>query len=113
MDALLKWDFGPFFIYSTLRWQSRSYSAINRTVYHNPINAHIQLAWQVNKQFYAAIALPYYWGVKSNTTTTEMGGYCISNKVKFKSESLRPWLLLTWTFRKNPKLSIANKIPDL
>lgn len=113
MDAMLKWDFGHFFIYTTLEWQSRSYDAITRTVYHNPINAQIHLAWQINKQFYAAIGLPYYWGIKSNTTTTEMGDYCMSNKVKFKSESLRPWLLLTWTFRKNPKLSIANKIPDL
>ena len=113
LNGYVRWDFGKFFLYSTFVWQNKSYTAISHTEYHNPIEAHVQLAWQITKQLYASIAMPYYWGTRSQTNITEMSGYTMNNKIRFKSESLRPWLLVSWTLYKNPKLRIDNKNPDM
>lgn len=113
LNGYIRWDFGNFFLYSTFDWKNKSYTAISHTEYHNPTNAHIQLVWQITKQLYASIALPYYWGTRSQTNITEMTGYSMKNKIRFKSESLRPWLLVSWTLYKNPKLRIDNKNPDM
>lgn len=113
LNGYIRWDFGNFFLYSTFDWKNKSYTAISHTEYHNPTNAHVQLAWQITKQLYASIAMPYYWGTRSQTNITEMTGYSMKNKIRFKSESLRPWLLVSWTLYKNPKLRIDNKNPDM
>lgn len=113
LNGYIRWDFGNFFLYSTFDWKNKSYTAISHTEYHNPTNAHVQLAWQITKQLYASIAMPYYWGTRSQTNITEMSGYTMNNKIRFKSESLRPWLLVSWTLYKNPKLRIDNKNPDM
>lgn len=113
LNGHVRWDFGKFFLYSTFNWQNKSYTAISHTEYHNPIEAHVQLAWQITKQLYASIAMPYYWGIKSQTNITEMPGYTMNNKMRFKSESLRPWLLVSWTLYKNPKLRIDDRNPDM
>ncbi|MBS9768771.1 MAG: hypothetical protein KGV44_14705 [Flavobacteriaceae bacterium] len=113
LNGYLRWDFGDFFLYSSLDWKNKSYTAISQTTYDNPIQAHIQVAWQVNKQFYMSVGLPYFWGVKSHTTDINTIDYSNSQKVDYKSSSLRPWILLSWTLRKNPKLSIPNKMPNL
>lgn len=112
LQGYIRWDFGNFFLYSTIEWQNRSYTAIAMTEYKNPIDAHIQLAWQINKQLYASIALPYYWGTKRQITNIENKEYKMSKDTFFKSSSLRPWLLLSWTLRKNPKLAINKRNPD-
>lgn len=112
LQGYLRWDFGNFFLYSTIEWQNRSYTAIAMTEYKNPIDAHIQLAWQINKQLYASIALPYYWGTKRQITNIENKGYLMRKDTSFKSSSLRPWLLVSWTLRKNPKLAINKRNPD-
>lgn len=113
LNGHVRWDFGKFFLYSTFVWQNKSYTAISHTEYHNPIEAHVQLAWQITKQLYASIAMPYYWGTRSQTNITEMPGYTMNNKMRFKSESLRPWLLVSWTLYKNPKLRIDDRNPDM
>ena len=112
VDYFFKWDFGNFFLYSTMSWRRRSYSPLGYTEYKNPTEAHVQLAWQVNKKLYISLGLPYYWGIRKTVSITETGSYFNRRQVSFKSSSLRPWLLVTWTLRKHSEESIRKKIPD-
>jgi hypothetical protein len=112
MDGYLRWDFGRFFIYSTIGWYNKEYTAISTTQYRKPTNAHIQISWQPTRRLYISAALPYYWGTKSNVTYINREGYAKRLATSFKSQSLRPWILIAWTLRKNAEQSIVSKMPD-
>ena len=73
--GFLRWDFGDFFMYTTLAWQNQSYTAIGYTEYPEPLEANVQIAWQATKRLYLALALPYYWGVRSEITQIGRSGY--------------------------------------
>lgn len=113
IGGFLRWDFGNFFIYSTIRWRNRTYSPISITKYNNPLDAHVQIAWQPTRQLYVSVALPYYCGTKKDTTITQTGNYSNTVTKEYKSFSLRPWILISWTLRKNAKESIINKMPNI
>ena len=114
INGYVRWDFCKnFFVYSTFSWRNRSYLPISYTKYCNPIDAHIQIAWQVTKNFYVTVGLPYYWGVRKNISITEGDNYYHMVETQYKSASLRPWILFSWTIRKNSKESIRNKVPGV
>lgn len=77
------------------------------------MQAHIQLTWQMNEQVYISAGLPYFWGEKSHLKDITTEHYLSSQETFYKSSSLRPWILLSWTLRKNSKLFIPNKMPNL
>lgn len=107
------WTFGKFFIYADINWRNRDYSPYSITRYRNPLTAHIQLTWRPVKPLQLTLGLPYFWGVRRMVTTTEKGEYFKMSDIRYKSESLRPWILISWTLRKNAKYKIADKIPNL
>lgn len=113
VKGYFRWDFGDFFIYSSLAWRNRSYSAISQTTYKNPIESHIQIAWQVNKRLYLSLGLPYFWGTRSHVTGIDQAQYKSQQQVFYESASLRPWLLISWTLRKNAKSAIPQKMPGI
>lgn len=108
----LKWDFGKFFLYSDISWQNKSYTAISRTRYINPSIAHVQIAWQATKNLYVSAGLPYFWGVRTEKNMINQGSYSSTTKNIFKSSSLRPWILISWTIRKNSNQSIEDRMPS-
>ncbi|MCM1141045.1 MAG: hypothetical protein NC453_20950 [Muribaculum sp.] len=112
VNGYVRWDFGNFFVYSTIAWQNKDYSPIGFTKFNNPTDAHIQIAWQINDNFYISAALPYYCGIRSETSVTRQQGYYSKVKTDFKGSSLRPWILISWTLRKNPRQAIINKMQD-
>lgn len=113
LKGYFRWDFGDFFLYSSLEWKDKSYTAVSQTTYNNPLQAHIQLAWQMNKQVYISAGLPYFWGEKSHVKDINTEHYLSFQETFYKSSSLRPCILISWTLRKNSKLSIPNKMPNL
>lgn len=108
-----RWDFGDFFVYSSLSWRNYSYTSISQTAYKNPMEAHIQIAWQATDQLYLSLGLPYFWGTKSYVTQVNQSSYRSQQQVFYESASLCPWLLISWTLRKNPKVAIPRKIPNM
>lgn len=108
----MRWNFGNFFIYSDIQWQNRSYTAISKTEYKNPSVAHVQIAWQATKNLYLSAALPYFWGVRTEKRMIDQDNYTLVSEKRFKSASLRPWLLISWAIRKNSNQSIRNKMPN-
>lgn len=108
----LKWDFGNFFLYTDISWQSKSYTAISKTKYINPTIAHVQIAWQATKNLYVSAGLPYFWGTKTEETIIKQGNYSNITRNLFKGASLRPWILVSWTIRKNTNHSIEDRMPN-
>lgn len=108
-----RWDFGDFFIYSSLSWRNRSYTSISQTIYKNPMEAHIQIAWQATEQLYFSLGLPYFWGTRKDVTQINQPSYSIDQHSFYESSSLRPWLLISWTLRKNAKMAIPRKLPNM
>lgn len=112
LGGYLRWDFGNFFIYSDISWQDKSYTAISKTKYTNPSIAHVQIAWQATKNLYLSVGLPYFWGTRTEKTTTNQSNYSCMTKTRFKSASLHPWILISWTIRKNANQSIENRMTN-
>ena len=108
-----RWDFGDFFIYSSLSWRNRSYTSIRQTSYKNPMEAHIQIAWQATEQLYFSLGLPYFWGTRKDVTQINQPSYSIEQHSFYEGSSLRPWLLISWTLRKNAKMAIPRKLPNM
>ncbi len=108
-----RWDFGDFFIYSSLSWRNRSYTSISQTIYKNPMEAHIQIAWQATEQLYFSLGLPYFWGTRKDVTQINQPSYSIDQHSFYEGSSLRPWLLISWTLRKNAKMAIPRKLPNM
>ena len=108
-----RWDFGDFFIYSSLSWRNRSYTSISQTIYKNPMEAHIQIAWQATEQLYFSLGLPYFWGTRKDVTQINQPSYSIDQYSFYEGSSLRPWLLISWTLRKNAKMAIPRKLPNM
>ncbi len=108
-----RWDFGDFFIYSSLSWRNRSYTSISQRIYKNPMEAHIQIAWQATEQLYFSLGLPYFWGTRKDVTQINQPSYSIDQHSFYESSSLRPWLLISWTLRKNAKMAIPRKLPNM
>lgn len=107
----LRWDFHNFFIYSDIEWQNQSFTAISRTKYVNPTIAHVQIAWQATPNFYLSLGLPYFWGIRNEKIMIAQGNYSMNKNIHYNSSSLRPWILISWTIRKNVKQSIDDRIP--
>ncbi len=105
------WDFGKFFLFAEVAWRNRQYSAISTTRLENPYEASFQLGWTPTKQLTIYACLPYFWGIRKNTTYINQGGYASTVTTRFKSESLRPWILIAWSLRKNSESKIADKMP--
>lgn len=107
----VSWQFNNFFLSADIAWRNRLYSAISETRYENPYEASVQFGWTPTKQITVYACLPYFWGVRKTKTYINQGGYSSVVTQRFKSESLRPWILISWTMRKNSESKIADKIP--
>lgn len=113
INANMRWNFGNFFLYSVISWKSYDYTATSLIEHKSPINAHIQIAWQISETWYASVGLPYFWGRRKDVTKIEQLNYYRMQQNTYASASLRPWILVSWTLRKNAKKAIARKMPNL
>ncbi|MDE6098782.1 MAG: outer membrane beta-barrel protein [Muribaculaceae bacterium] len=112
LSASIRHDFGKFFVYSKIAWQSRAYNPATTTEYLNPTESHIQIAWQPTRQLYLSLGLPYFAGIRKDRTLTKQENYNSVITRSYKSSSLRPWLLISWTIRRNREQAIDNKMPN-
>lgn len=93
-------------------WKNRSYSAISTTEYANPLKADVSIAWYPTEQIQISAGVNYIGGVRKQSTTIDMPDYYQHQRVSFRSESFRPWILFAYTIRKHSKLQIDNRMPS-
>ena len=65
------WDFGNFFIYTTISWRNKAYSPIGYTEYRNPTTAHCQLTWQANEHLQLTLGILYFWGIRNDVAVID------------------------------------------
>lgn len=96
-----KWMFG-----GDINYRNYEYSPISRIKQLTPSYSQIQVNYNFTKDFYVAVALPYFIGKLSTETTVESGSYSSYNLSRMTGMSARPWILLRYTYRKNSKQKI-------
>jgi hypothetical protein len=58
------------------------------------------------------LALPYYWGVRSEITRIGQADYTSYQRTYYQGTSFRPWVLVAWTLRRNAEQAIENRMPE-
>ncbi len=96
-----KWIFG-----GDINYRNYAYTPISRVKQITPAYSQFQVNYNFTKDFYVAVALPYFIGKLGTETTTEVGTYSSYHLQRMTSMSARPWVLLRYTIRKNEKSKI-------
>lgn len=105
----LHWNFSNFFIYATMRWRNRAYTPIEMTEYRKPYNATFLLNWHPLPNLNLSLGTDYWCGIKVTVSTISQPTYHSVTKTRHKSASLRPWLLISWTIRRNSSEAIPER----
>ncbi len=96
-----KWMFG-----GDVNYRNYEYTPISRIKQLTPSYSQFQVNYNFTKDFYIAVALPYFIGKLSTETETQAGTYSSYHLRRMTSMSGRPWVLLRYTIRKNEKSKI-------
>lgn len=108
----LMYTFGNMFVYARIAWRNKDYTPTSVTRYANPIEAHAQLTWQPTKSLQLTLGLPYFWGVRKEKVTTTAGAYYKCVETRHTGTSLRPWILISWSMRRNTQIAIDDRMPN-
>ena len=98
-----KWTFG-----GDIDFISYDYTPISKTRQLTPGYSMVQVIYNFKKNFYVSVALPYAFGIPKTETETFADGYTsyYFQNMSTTNMSLRPWILLRYTIRKNEKRKI-------
>lgn len=113
LGGSVRWDFGKFFFYTSVDWKTRSYSPYSYTRYKSPTSSLIQLTWRPTRPVQITLGMYNYIGVKRQETITRKENYYKMTDLRYKGNSLHPFILVSWTIRKNAKYAIKNKMPNI
>ncbi len=103
---------GRFSFYANVDYTNRE---IGKTsVVHNlrPTMAQVQVNYNITPDFYIALCLQNITGEVRTRTVLDDGAYHSITHTNYRDRNLRPWILLRYTFRKNPhrKIDLGNNI---
>ena len=101
-DASIK----NFSFFGNLSYNSRSYTKIAYTQYYRPSTATLQVNYNFTPDFYIGICLQHFTGENRVKTVTNDGSFRSIVETRYKEQNLRPFFILRYTFRKNPKSKI-------
>jgi len=96
-----KWIFG-----GDVNYRNYVFSPTSRIKQLTPAYSQFQVNYNFTKDFYVAVAIPYFIGKLSTETITQVGTYNSYYKIRMTDASSHPWILLRYTFRKNSKQKI-------
>lgn len=114
MDPLKSFSCGGGFMATYKKWtfsgdisyQNYQYTPVSRLTQVTPEYSQVQVNYNFTKNFYIAVALPYFWGTLRSDITTHSGTYRSFSSNRMIDQSAHPWILLHYTFRKNNKQKI-------
>lgn len=104
---------GKFIIQAQVVWRSKQYTDVGYTAWRTPSTASIIAVWRVNKHIQIMAGMDHFWGIKSNREIIDQEAYHSAIHSKFKGESLKPYILFSWTLRRNAQHSIEDRMPLL
>lgn len=83
-----------------------AYTPISRVKEVTPGYFQLQVNYNITKNFYIAIGLPYFLYTKTTEQEIYSGTYASFDRQRMTAMSGRPWILLRYTIRKNDKQKI-------
>ena len=105
--------FRKFIIQARCTWGNRTYTATGYSRYMNPFTATIILVYRPTRQIEIMAGMDYFCGVRRMETINSTEGYTSRNYQRFTGESLKPFILFSWTLRKNSDQQIDRRMPSL
>ncbi len=114
MDPLKSFSCGGGFMATYKKWtfsgdisyRNYQYTPVSRLTQITPEYSQVQVNYNFTKNFYIAVALPYFWGTLHSDITTRSETYNSYSSNRMVDQSARPWILLRYTLRKNNKQKI-------
>lgn len=104
---------GKFSFYGTVDYNSMDADVNSYTRYYRPSTAEIQVNYNFTPDFYVALCLQHFTGRLDTKTVTKDGTFRQVTQTRYKDRSLRPWILVRYTFRKNDNKKIKlDKVLD-
>ena len=95
-----------FSFYGDTYYCPKDFSVISQSRYYHPSSANVQVNYNITPNFYIALCLQHFTGEYREKTTVNNGEYHSVSDIRYKDKNLRPWILLRYTIRKNPKNKI-------
>lgn len=89
-----------------ISYRNYTYTPFSRTRQLTPEYSQVQVNYNFTKDFYIALALPYFIGRLATETNTRADSYSAYFRQEMISQSFRPWVLLRYTIRRNAKSKI-------
>lgn len=99
-----------FSFYAYMTYMNKSIYKISTTRYYRPTMVCAQVNYNFTPDFYIAFCLQDATGRLRSRTETANGSYNSVTHDRFMDRCLRPWVLVRYTFRKNPhrKIKLGN-----
>ena len=99
-----------FSFYSYMTYMNRAIHEVSFTRYYRPTMLCVQVNYNFTPDFYIACCLQDAVGRLRTRTQMDDGTYHSIVNERFKDRCLRPWVLIRYTFRKNPhrKIKLGN-----
>ena len=99
-----------FSFYSYMIYTNRAVHEVSVTRYYRPTMLCVQVNYNFTPDFYIACCLQDAAGRLRTRTQMDNGTYHSTVDERFKDRCLRPWVLIRYTFRKNPhkKIKLGN-----
>ncbi len=113
-EAKKSFSYGGNTMFSHKKWtlnvdvSHRNYlfTAISRTKQKTPDYSLLQIIYNFTKDFYISAAIQYFIGTSQMEVSTHSSTYRSFVSRRMTDQSMRPWILLRYTFRKNSKQKI-------
>ncbi len=115
VEAKKSFSYGGNATFSHKKWtlnldvSHRNYlfTAISRTRQKTPDYSLLQAIYNFTKDFYISVAMQYFIGTPQTEISTYSGTYKAFVSRRMTDQSMHPWILLRYTFRKNSKQKIG------
>lgn len=95
-----------FSFYAYMSYINRNIYQVSTTRYYRPTMICAQVNYNFTPDFYIALCLQDATGRLRSRTETANGSYHSVTHNRFMDRNLRPWVLIRYTFRKNPQKKI-------
>ena len=95
-----------FSFYGDIDYCPKDFSVISQSRYYHPTSANVQVNYNITPNFYVALCLQHFTGEYREKTMVNNGEYHSVSDARYKDKNLRPWILIRYTIRKNPKNKI-------
>ena len=100
-SAYATFNYKRWYLGLDVTYRDYEHTALLRTRYHSPSFSQLQVSYYFTKNFYISAAIENYMGYCRTSTSLRDGTYRSDSRVRRRSASFNPWILVRYTFRKN------------